>query len=232
MDKDIIPDYIKEVLEKIIKISNPVSVFLYGSMARGDFEKGSDFEIGIVYKAEDRLSRQEIKEINKFDNVKIYPFVYEELVRGEIDTPFPKYIYLRTISEKSKDLFGVKIGEIVKLPELGKQDLFESIGFCLGRTYSAVVSSGQNDLESAKDGFTKSGLYGLQLLIMAKTGELVSSYNELKEKSKDLIPEEFGELVDHIFDVRKGRVTIKFPLLYKNISFLNRVVLPAIKSAS
>jgi len=102
----------------------------------------------------------------------------------------------------------------------------------LGRTYSAVVSSGQNDLESAKDGFTKSGLYGLQLLIMAKTGELVSSYNELKEKSKDLIPEEFGELVDHIFDVRKGRVTIKFPLLYKNISFLNRVVLPAIKSAS
>lgn len=229
MNKDIIPDYIKEILKKIINLSKPVSIFLYGSMARGDFESDSDYEIGIVYKAMNKLSRQEIKELNKYDNVKIYPFVYEELNKGEIDTPFPKYFYLRTISENSKNLFGKKIEKIVNLPKLNKQDLFESIGFCMGRAYSAVVSSRQNDLASVKDGFTKSGLYGLQLLIMAKTGQFVSSYNELKQKSKNFIPEEFSELVNNIIDTRKGIVTIQLPLLYKNISFLNKVVLQAIK---
>jgi len=231
MNEGIVPDYVKEVLEKIINKSKPVSIFLYGSMSRGDFESYSDYEIGIVYKATDKLSRQEIKELNKFDNVKIYPFVYEELIKGEIDTPFPKYFYLRTISENSKDLFGEKIGNIVYLPKLSKQDLFESIGFCLGRAYSAVVSSRQNDMEAVRDGFTKSGLYGLQLLIMANSGEFVSSYKELAKKSEKLVTDEFKELIEHIIEVRKGSTVVQLPLLYKNISFLNKIVLQAIKSS-
>ncbi len=232
MNESTIPDYIKEVLEKIINTSKPVSIFLYGSMARGDFENDSDYEIGVVYKVEDKVSRSELKEINPYENIKIYPFGYEELTKGEIDTPFPKYIFLRTISESSIDLYGEKIKNVVFVPKICKADMFEAIGFCLGRAYSAVVSSRQNDLEAVIDGFTKSGLYGLQLLIIAKTRHFVSSYKELKEISKNLITDEFKELIGHIFKVRKGNAVVQIPLLYKNISFLNKVVLAAIKSSN
>lgn len=230
MNKNVVPKYIEEVLEKIIKLSKPVSIFLYGSMTRGDFENDSDYEIGIVFKEAEKLSRQEIKKMNKYDNVKIYPFVYEELIKGEIDTPFPKYFYLRTILETGIDLFGEKIRNIIYLSKLCKQDMYESMGFCLGRAYSAIISSRQNDLESMRDGFTKSGLYGLQLLIIAKKGEFVSSYIELIKKSKEFIPNEFNELIKNIVESRKGISVVQTPFLYKNISFLNKVVLRAIKS--
>jgi len=232
MNKNVVPKYIEELLGKIIILSKPVSVFLYGSMTRGDFENDSDYEIGIIFKEKDKLSRSEIQKLNKYDNVKIYPFVYEELIKGEIDSPFPKYFYLRTILETGEDLFGEKIKNIICLPELCKQDMYESLGFCLGRAYSAITSSRQNDLVTVRDNFTKSGLYGLQLLIFAKKGEFVSSYIDLVKKSKDLIPYEFVELIKHMIEVRKGFSVIQTQYLYKNISFLNKVVLLAIKNSN
>ncbi|MDP4009393.1 MAG: nucleotidyltransferase domain-containing protein [Candidatus Shapirobacteria bacterium] len=225
----IIPEYIDKVLRNIIDISKPISVFLYGSRVRNDFESDSDYEIGIIYKESKKWSRQQLKELNSYENVKIYPFSLEELESGEIDTPFPKAIYLKTISEESVCLYGEKLENIISPIKIDKDDLFEATGFCLGRAYSAVVSSKQNDLVATRDGFTKSGLYGIQLLIFVKTGNFVTSYKEMENKYLNLIPDEFKDLVKHIFDVRKNVATVAIPYLYKNISFLNKVVLKTIK---
>lgn len=225
-----LPDYLDELLKKIWEESSPVSIFLYGSMARDDFENDSDYEIGIIYEEDKKWSRQKLGELHDYKNVKIYPFVLEELEKGEIDTPFPQVVYLQTLLKESYVLYGKKIDEIIKDSKITKEDLLESVGFCLGRAYCGVVSSRQNDLMTVRDNFTKSALYGLQILIYIKTGELVFSYKEIQEKSKDLIPEEFKELIEHVIEVRKGNVVIKTPLLYKNISFLNKVVLKAVKN--
>lgn len=224
-----LPDYLDELLRKIWEESTPVSIFVYGSMARDDFENDSDYEIGIIYEEDKKWSRQKLGELHDYKNVKIYPFILEELEKGEIDTPFPQVIYLQTLLKEGCVLYGKKLEEIIKEKKITKEDLFESVGFCLGRAYSAIVSSRQNDLVAVRDDFTKSALYGLQILIFIKIGELVFSYKEIQEKSKDLIPEEFKELINHAIEVRKGNMVIKTPLLYKNISFLNKVVLKAVK---
>jgi hypothetical protein len=126
-------------------------------------------------------------------------------------------------------LYGKKLIEIIKISPITKNDLIESVGFCLGRAYSAVASFRQNDLITVKDNFTKSTLYGLQILIFIKTGELIFSYNKMQEKIHDLVEEEYLDLINHAIDVRKNNTTVDFAFLYKNISFLNKSVLNKIK---
>ena len=219
-----LPDYLNDLLKKIWKESKPVSVFVYGSMVRVDFENDSDYEIGIVYEKDKKWSRQQLKDLHSYENVKIYPFVLEELESGEIDSPFPKAIYLKTLLKSNFVVYGKKLEEIIKDVEINKEDLIEAVGFCLGRAYSAIVSSRQNDWVAVRDSFTKSALYGLQILIYIKIKELVFSYKEIQEKSKDLLPEEYEELINHVIEIRKGNLVVETPLLYKNISFLNKVL--------
>jgi predicted nucleotidyltransferase len=230
MEEKELPEYLGELLKKILEESKPVSIFLYGSMARDDFENDSDYEIGVVYKKDKKWSRQKLEKLFNYKNVKVYPFVEEELSEGEIDTPFPKEIYLQTLLKKSLVLYGERLENIIKNKKINKDDLLESVGFCLGRAYCAVVSSRQNDLISVRDNFTKSALYGLQILIFIKTRDLVFSYKEMMKKSDDLLPDEYKELITHVIEVRKGNVVVDNSLLYKNISFLNKVVLKAIKN--
>jgi predicted nucleotidyltransferase len=226
-----IPDYLDELLKKIWKESEPVSIFLYGSMARDDFETDSDYEIGVIYKEKNKWSRQKLSDLNTFKDVKIYPFSREELESGEIDTPFPKAIYLQTLLQSSVLLYGQDLKKIIKNSKIKKEDLIESTAFSLGRAYSAVVSSRQNDWMAVRDAFTKSALYGLQVLIYAKTEKLLFSYNQIKEESENLIGDEYGDLINHVIEVRRGNEVVVTSLLYQNISFLNKVVLKAIKDS-
>ncbi|HPR99544.1 MAG TPA: nucleotidyltransferase domain-containing protein [Candidatus Woesebacteria bacterium] len=224
-----LPGYLKLLLKRIWDDSNPVSIFLYGSMSRNDFVEGSDYEIGVIYEEDKRWTRQRLRDLHSFENVKIYPFVKEELLRGEIDTPFPKLIYLHGLLHDSLILYGQKLEDIIKVTKISKDDLLEAVGFCLGRAYSAVVSSRQKDWIAVRDNFTKSSLYGFQILIFLKTGKLVFSYKEIEEKAGNLIEVEYRDLFNHVMQVRKNDAAIETSLLYKNISFLNKSILKAIR---
>ena len=224
MNKTDLPDYLEKLLKKIWEESKPISVFLYGSIARDDFENDSDYEVGVIYQKEKKWSRQQLNNLHNFGNVKIYPFIEQDLAENKIDTPFPKAFFLLTLLQTSNLIYGKEIKEIIKNVEVNKNDIYEAIGFCLGRAYMAVVSSRQSDWIAVRDGFTKSALYGLQILIYVKTGKLVFSYKEMKEQSDNFIDNDYQELIDHVIEVRKGNSAVDSQLLYKNISFLNSVL--------
>jgi predicted nucleotidyltransferase len=216
-----IPNEIQAVLEKIWTETNPESMFLYGSSARDDFDEASDFEVGLVFQKEKKVPRSELAKYHDFKNLKLYPFVLEELEVGKIDTPFPKAIYLSSLRDGGKTIFGKEVREIIKEVKIDMIDLVESLGFSLGRAYCAVVSSRQNDMVAVQENFSKAVFYGLQIKIFLKTNKLVHSYEQIV---KEIGIREDIELIENAMKVRKDISSIEIPMLYRAISFLNEIL--------
>lgn len=221
-----LPSDIQKIISQVWEKTNPISIFLYGSRSRDDFNKNSDYEIGVLYLRKNKISRSELASLHKLKNLKIYPFVYEDFLDYKIDTPFPKTVYIRTLVETSKTIFGEDISKIIKSPKIKKIDLVEAISFRLGCAYSAVVSSRQNDWVSANEDFSKSVLFGFQVLIFLETKKLLFSYKQIFDESKKLKLDnsEYLELIKCAVDNRGFSKKIDSSFLYKNISFLNSVL--------
>jgi predicted nucleotidyltransferase len=219
-----IPLEILTVLEKIFNDTTPLSVFLYGSQSRGDTTKNSDFEFGVIYSSETKVSRQELAKYHNIKNLEIYPFALEYLQSLNIDTPFPKAIYIKNIIENSITIKGDDILKTISPPTITKTDLIEQINFSLGRAFSAVLSHRNGDPKTCAENFTKSVFHGFMTLIFLRQNILYPSYTDIIEKSKTLeIKSEFVELLEHAKQIRNNNVSIDPPKIYKNISFLNFV---------
>lgn len=219
---------IKKALENIFKKTKAESMFIYGSRARNDYKEDSDYEIGILYKKENKVSRSEIAKLHNLEKVNIYPFVVEEMERYNFDTPFPKAIYLRELIGNSKTIFGENILEKMELPEIRLTDLLERAAFDLATAFAAFRSFESGDLMTASVNF-KSILFGTRILEILELKKFPFTYDEIFELSKelDLLPK-YRELIDNAYRVRKGK-KIEEQFIFTGITYLNQEVLVKIK---
>lgn len=219
-----LPLEILTVLDKIFNDTKPISIFLYGSQSQDNDIQDSDFDIGIIYNSNNKISRQELAKYHNIKKLKIYPFTLEEIQNKNIDTPFPKNIYLKNIIKNSVLIKGNDILKTIKDPVITKIDLLEQINFCLGRAFSAILSCRNNDLISSTDNFTKSIYYGFMVLIFLKKNIFITSYKQILKELKGLkISDEHLDILDHANQVRNNNIVPDSGKLYKNISFLNFV---------
>jgi predicted nucleotidyltransferase len=218
-----IPAHIQTVLAKIFSDTSPLCIFLYGSMSRNDSVSESDYEIGVIYRKNLKTSRSILATYHQLKNLKIYPFSLEDLQNNCLDTPFPRSLYLLQLIDTAKVLFGENVFKNINKPILNSNDLVETVAFSLGRAYAAVVSSRQEDTIAVIDNLTKSFFYGLQTLIFIKTRKVIYSYRNLRDID---LPSEYLILFHHVFAVRSREVLPDTNLLYQNISFLNKFIMP------
>jgi predicted nucleotidyltransferase len=216
------------VLEKIFKETKPVSIFLYGSRARKDFKSDSDYEIGVVYD-KNKVSRSELKTKHNLKNLVLYPFDLEQLKKYDLDTPFPKAIYLKELIETGKTILGEKILENMVSPKITTVDLIESTSFEIATAFAAVRSFRNNDLINTSINF-KSDLFGVRILEILKLQKFSYTYDEIFEISQELdLKDEYRELFKAAINIRnKGKIEEKY--LFQNISFLNQIVMKEIKN--
>lgn len=225
----VIPNAIEKVINEIQKQAKPISIFVYGSRARGDFKKDSDYEVGILFERDKKWGRREIKELHKLDNLNLYPFVYEDFVLYSLDTPFPRAVYLRELLKGAKTIRGKKIVEKMTPPEVGVSDLLEVSTFQIAYALGAVLSSRQKDWATTNIEFTKSVLFGARALIILEKEKFPLEYKEIAEQACNLeLDLQYKELIKHAIEVRKG-AKIDPVQLYTNISFLNQVVVQRVK---
>lgn len=141
-----------------------------------------------------------------------------------MDTPFPQKIYIRELISSSKTLAGKKVLEGLKVPSIKIIDLIETVRFNIAYGLAAVLSHRHGDLITAEIEFVKSCLFGTRALIIASLKKFPLTYAEILSYSRELdLSSEYMDLIQHVIDVRNGS-KIDEVKLYKNISFLNKVV--------
>lgn len=214
---------LEEVLKRIKEKFYPVSVFLYGSRARADFLSHSDYEIGVLFSKEQKITRAELKEINSSKKIVLYPFAYEDFISYKIDTPFPENIYFRELIGAGRTIQGKKVIENMTPPSITILDLLQRVRFDTAFALASVLSHRNGDLVTTKMEFSKACLFGIRCLIIAEKKQFPFTYDEIYEASHNLELGEFSEVVEHAIDVRKGG-TLNEIFLYKNISMLNKLV--------
>lgn len=222
-----IDEKIFSVLEAIFNKTKPISIFLYGSRARSDFKKDSDYEVGIIYD-KNKTSRSELAKMHNLKNVVIYPFLLNDLKNYDLDTPFPKAIYLKELIETGKTILGEKVLEAMESPKITTIDLIERTAFDIATAFAAMRSFRNNDLISAAINF-KSAMFGARVLEILKLHKFPYTYDEIYQESKNLkLDKEYEELLENAMEIRnKGEIQEKY--LFKNISFLNQMVMKEAK---
>ncbi len=219
-----IPSNISDSLQEIYKKTSPISIFLYGSRARKDFVENSDFEIGILYKRDKKVSRRDLAKDFPMESVNIYPFVYEDFINLVPDTPFQKRIYMRSLVENGRTLLGEKVIEGMEPPKISLLDLLEESIFQVARAYAAVLSFRNGDLKGASAGFVKSSLFGARVLMILKDKKFTSDYNEMAKIGETFdLSSEYKSVLEHALKVRNGD-QLDQSMLFTNISFLNNEV--------
>ena len=217
-------------MEEIVKLLNqhfePISIFLYGSRARTDFTKKSDFEIGVLFSKTNYVGRSEIKKVISKKGFNIYPFEYEAFLQGKIDTPFQKNIYLRELILAGKTLSGEKVIEKMKAPQIRVIDLIQDLRFNLGYTLASVISHRNDDNKTASIEFYKSCLFATRDLEILQFRVFPLTYDEILQNSKKLDLREYRELVEKAYNVRNDKTEYEEKDLFQNISYLNEFIEP------
>jgi len=215
---------LQETIDLITSKFDPVSIFLYGSRARADALESSDYEVGVLYKSGHKISRVELKEINPYKEIVIYPFEYEDFIAHKIDTPFPEAIYFRELIGAGETLYGEAVVEHLDPPKITTLDLLQRVRFDTGFALAAILSKRNGDEITASAEFSKSCLFAVRCLIILETKRFPFTYDDIYEESKNVNLGEYNDVVEHAFAVRKGTELLDENLLYRNVSLLDKVI--------
>ncbi|MFA5828362.1 MAG: nucleotidyltransferase domain-containing protein [Candidatus Shapirobacteria bacterium] len=228
MTNVVMSDEAEGALQNIFEITKPISIFVYGSRARTDFKPTSDYEVGAIYLKENKPRRAEIAALHNVEGLNVYPFAAEGLKQYNLDTPFPRAIYLRELIGSSRTVFGQEILEKMELPVIRLTDLLESAAFEVATAFAAVRSFRTNDLITTSINF-KSALFGARILEILELKKFPLTYDGIFETTKQLdLSPEYLPLLDHAMRVRRGE-KIQEQFLFTNITFLNQEVLKKVK---
>lgn len=213
-----------ELAENLLTFTQARSVFLYGSRARDDFYPESDYEIGVLIPREKYIGRSAIRDKFNIKDVNIFPFIYEEFMAQNPDTPFVKSIYLREIILAGKTLAGEEIIKKLMPPQISTTDILQELRFNLGYALAATHSYRNNDVDTASLHMAKSCLFATRDLIVLMTGELPLTYDEIVEKAKTINLGKFESLPQYANQLRRREVGLDEQKLFANISYLNQFV--------
>lgn len=209
---------VEELSENLIELG-AISVFLYGSRARGEELPDSDWELGAIFKDNTYKHRKELAKLAP-EGIIIYPFRLSELKSGNPQTPFTKSIWLNEIVKTSHTVTGELIIENLSPPKITERDLETDVVFYKARALDAMLAARAGSIELARDLFVKSCLLGLRDLILLNGGEFPSSFSEIAQKAKRYLPDEFVDLPQLCLSVRTGHEKLTMDLTFRNISLL------------
>jgi predicted nucleotidyltransferase len=225
LDTTFLPDPLQTVVNTIVAKTKPVSVFVYGSRARGDFVAASDYEVGVIYPALHRTKREELAELNRVKNLQLYSFSLEDIQAFNTDTPFPKALYHRELVLTALTIWGNDVFASLTPPWVQLADLHEVLAFEKGYALAALLSMRQNEFDLAGGLYFKALIYGLKVLLLATTKRLALGYDEVEKLAQTTDLGEDGHmLLESAMAWRVNNKVIEPDRYYELLTFLNQYV--------
>lgn len=221
---------VTSALDIVMNKVKPESVFIYGSRARDDFKEDSDYEVGVLFERDKKVGRAQLAQLHTVDGLNLYPFILEDLREYKMYTPFPKAVYLRELITGAHTVRGAEIIDRMEPPEIKLSDIMEEVMYALARSIGAVLSYRQGDQVTTSVQFAKSNLFGTRALVVLEKQQFPISYNQIYEAAQSLeLDDDSKTTIEHAMAIRRGS-SINPDFIYKNITYLNQVVYPRVKS--
>lgn len=216
---------VQEVVKALNDKLSPVSTFLYGSRARTDALERSDYEIGALFRKNQRVEYKDVREVVTERGINVYPFVYEDFLEGRLDTPFQQRIYMRELIVAGKTLSGKKVLENMDHPKIRASDIKEDLRFNCGYALAAIHPFRNGDLKSASLLFYKSCLFATRDLVMFESKTFPLTYDEILKSADQLDIGINGiALVQKAYNLRQGRGELDLVNIVENITFINDLI--------
>lgn len=212
-------------VESIVQAARPTSIFLYGSRARQDFLARSDYEVGVLMRRAAYIHRADLQARVKASHLNVYPFELESFLRGNVDTPFQRRIYLRELVLSAKTIRGRQVVETMAAPPIGTLDLVQEVRFNLGRAFAAVMSYRGGDKKTALWQFSKSCLFATRALEIFALSAFPVAYDDISRTARRLSLGRYAALVRSAMAVRHGEA-VQTADLFLNISYMNDFIEP------
>lgn len=124
------------ICRKIMNDLSPVSISLYGSRSRLDHTNLSDYEVGVLKSSLAEYGRSVFSKYST-DSIKIYPFIFEDILEGNIQTPFQQRFFLYDIASNGKTLAGRTV-ETLNKPTIKISDALSEVSFNLAYSISSL----------------------------------------------------------------------------------------------
>lgn len=228
-----VEDSLRSAVDRVAELAKPVSIFLYGSQARGDTVPESDFELGVVIKRGQSITRRAIAEELELisSNIRGYVFVYEDLLNKEIDTPFEKSLFLRELACSAVTLYGQHLVEELVPPPVTATDAILDLRFQVGRSIAALIASRNGEEASATENFHKSCLFGCRLLAIESAAQFPSNYADIVQLVTGHLPEEFSYLPRLALASRSDKRMPEDQAFHDNIALLTKYIEPRLYNA-
>lgn len=219
-----LPLELQEMIESVLEMSSPESIFLYGSRSRTDFLPTSDYEVGVFYNEENMADELTLhSNLTPEKRFRIYPYNIADFTSGVFDLPFETSIFLRIVGMSGKTIWGEEVIEKMKLPPITIVSIMREIKFQIGRASDAIVCDRRGDNEFSAELFYKSCLLGTRDLVILNTRRFPVSYKEILADSMALDLCEYANLPLKAYNSRLNKQVDSADLL-SNIWYLNRYI--------
>lgn len=225
-----IPSDIITIIEQVYRRTKPISIFLYGSHARGDSRTQSDYELGVVFKPNKKWHRVDLNQLHHHPLIQFFPYTDQDLLEAHLDTPFPKTNFLRELTQGGAyTVAGQSLIENISPPPISAADVLEMAYFELGYVLASIHSSRAKDQPTAGNLFFKAALYTAKALVISQLHEYPLTYSATWQAIDRLkLPPPFIDLFKHAQQVRLNQ-PVEVLFSYALITCINQQLLPALQ---
>jgi hypothetical protein len=168
-------------LDQAAAFADAKIVFAYGSQARGDFEAGSDLELGVVGRTGSGASAARFLEaLGLPKDVRAYSFDLARLQDADPDVPFTRRVFVAELVFSAHSIVGPALGDIIPVPTLRPSDLAEEHAMARARLVDAMLAARAGQAGVAAHFAWKATFMAARVAILAATERLVSNRDDLR----------------------------------------------------